>query len=95
MIRLFIIVGIVGVTLASYLATFGQGPDYQMSQATSLLEEFEAKGLIPAANDVVENEAAEEGIFDLPPQDKVELKKASSMGGMNMPMGWQPTARPL
>ncbi len=86
MIRLFIIVGIVGVTLASYLATFGQGPDYQMSQATSLLEEFEAKGLIPAANDVVENEAAEEGIFDLPPQDKIELKKAASMSGMKMPM---------
>jgi uncharacterized cupredoxin-like copper-binding protein len=84
MIRLFIVIGIVGVALASYLATFGQGPDYQMSQAASLLKEFEAKGLIPAANDVVENEEVEHGVFDVPPEDEVELKKAMSMGGMKM-----------
>ncbi len=84
MIRLFIVVGIVGVALVSYMATLGQGPEYQMAPAVSLLVKFEADGVVPAANDLVENEEVEHDIFDVPPQDEVELKKIMAMGGMNM-----------
>ncbi len=87
MIRLFILIGFVGVGGLSYLATIGQGPDYQMAPSASLLDGFQTAGLIPGPNDLVENEEVEHGIFEVPPRDEVELKKAMSMPmeGMNMP----------
>jgi len=87
MIRLFIVVGFVGVAFASYLATYGQGPDYQMSPSVSLLEQFEADGVVPSANDLVENDEVEHGIFEVPPEDERQLEMAMSMGGMGMNMG--------
>ena len=84
MIRTFVVVGIIGVAAVTYLATLGQGPEYQMAPAASLLAQFEADGVVPAANDVVENEEVEHGIFDVPAQDEVELEKAMAMGGMDM-----------
>jgi len=84
MLKLFLFVGIAGVSLATYLATIGQGPDYQMPPSASLLKAFEAEGIVPAANSIVENEEVEHGVFEVPAQDEVELKKAMSMGGMKM-----------
>jgi len=88
MIRLFIVIGIVGVVLLGYMATYGQGPDYQMSPSVSLLKKFEAEGVVPAANDVSENEEVEHWIFEVPPEDEIQLAKAikdmGNMSGMNM-----------
>jgi len=85
MIRLFTIAGILLVVLASYLATYGQGPDFQMPPSSSLLKQFEAAGVVPAANDVVENEEVEHGIFEVPEEDEKQLEMAmSNMEGMDM-----------
>ncbi len=84
MIRLFIAAGVVGVFLVGYLTTYGQGPEYQMSPSVSLLKKFEADGVVPGANDLTENEEVEHDIFDVPPEDEVQLRKVMSMGGMNM-----------
>ncbi len=89
MIRLFILIGIVGVGLLGYLSTEGQGPDYQGAPSASLLDGFQADGIVPVTAEITKNEKVGEGIFNLPPQDEVELEKAKSapMPGMNMPMG--------
>jgi len=94
MIRLFIMIGVVGVFGLSYFATIGQGPEFQMTQPTSLYEKFVAEGLVPGANDLSENEDLEHDIFEVPPEDEVQLKKAMAnpmggmkMEGMEMPMG--------
>ncbi len=87
MIRLFIVVGIVGTVLVSYLATYGQGPEFQLPPAVSLLTKFEAEGVVPAADELVENEEAEAGIFERPAEDDEQLRNAMSMNGMNMDSG--------
>ena len=85
MIKLFVFIGIAGVSLATYLATVGQGPDYQMSPSTSLYVKFQKEGLMPDANAVVENDEVEHGIFEVPEEDERQLKMAmSNMDGMNM-----------
>jgi len=85
MMRLFTFIGILIVALATYLSTYGQGPDFQMPPKMSLLETFEAQGLIPNANAVVENEELEHDIFEVPPEDKKQLEMAmSNMEGMDM-----------
>ncbi len=94
MIRLFIMIGVVGTVGLSYFVTMGQGPEYQMSQPNSLLAKFQADGLVPGANELSENDEVEHDIFEVPPEDEVQLKKAMSnpmggmkMEGMNMPAG--------
>lgn len=84
MIRLFILIGIVGGALIIYLAVFAVPPASQLSPAASLLVKFEADGVVPEANAVVENEEVEHGIFEVPPEDARQLKMAMSAGGMNM-----------
>ncbi|MCF6320544.1 MAG: multicopper oxidase domain-containing protein [Rhizobiaceae bacterium] len=85
MIRLFTVIGILGVVIATYLATFGQGRDFQMPPKMSLMETFEAQGLLPNANAVTENEEIEHDIFDVPPEDEEQLKMAmANMDGMDM-----------
>ncbi len=85
MIKLFVFIGIASVSLATYLATVGQGPDYQMSPSTSLYTKFQKEGLMPDANAVVENDEVEHGIFEVPEEDERQLKMAmSNMDGMDM-----------
>ncbi len=85
MIKLFVFIGIAGVSLATYLATYGQGPDYQMSPSTSLYTKFQKEGLMPDPNAIVENDEVEHGIFEVPEEDERQLKMAmSNMDGMNM-----------
>jgi uncharacterized cupredoxin-like copper-binding protein len=93
MIRLFVLIGIVGGAAITYLATYGVGPEAQLPPAVSQLDKFRAAGLIPEANAVTENEELEHGIFDVPPEDEVQLEQALAnapamdMGGGAMDMG--------
>ena len=94
MIRLFILIGVVGVAGITYLSTFGVGPEFQLPPAKSQLEVFREEGFIADANAITENERVEElGIFELAPGDEAELEKAieamgnMDMGGMNMDQG--------
>jgi len=94
MIRLFIMIGVVGTVGLSYFVTLGQGPEFQMTQPISLYEKFVAEGIVPEANDLSENEELEHDIFEVPPEDEAQLKKAMAnpmggmkMEGMEMPMG--------
>jgi len=90
MIRLFIIIGVVTVLAVTYLATFGQGRDFQMPPRISLLEKFEAEGLVPNANALTENEEVEHETFEVPPEDEKQLAMVMEnmanmdMSGMNM-----------
>jgi len=89
MIKVFVLVGIIGGLAIAYLATFAVGPISQLPPSQSLLTGFRAKGVIPAAVNLEEDETAEEAeVFEVPPQDAVMLKqilaKSGSMPGMNM-----------
>ncbi len=88
MIRLFIIIGVVGVVGLGYFTTYGQGPDFQMTPQASLTTKFEKEGLIPNVNELSENEELEHDIFEVPPEDEKQLEMAmesmGSMPGMNM-----------
>jgi len=83
MIRLFVWIGIVGGLAITYLATFGMSPEFQLAPAQSQLVKFRAEGLVPDANALTENEEAEHGIFEVPPEDEQQLELAMSMGGMS------------
>jgi uncharacterized cupredoxin-like copper-binding protein len=74
MIRLFVLLGIVGGAAITYLATYGVGPEGQLPPAVSQLVKFEAAGLAPSANAMTENEEAEHGIFEVPPEDEAQLE---------------------
>jgi len=90
MIRLFVWIGIVGGLAITYLATFAVAPEFQLAPAKSQLVKFRAEGLVPDANALTENEEAEHGIFEVPPEDEEQLEQAMSvggMGGMNMQQG--------
>ncbi len=76
MIRLFVLIGIVGGAAITYLSTYGVGPEAQRPPAVSQLVRFEAAGLAPNPNAVVENEEAEHGIFEVPPEDEEQLEMA-------------------
>jgi uncharacterized cupredoxin-like copper-binding protein len=86
MIRLFVLVGIVGVSLIAYLAVFAAPPETQLPPAKSLLADFQARGVIPDPNAVVQNEEAGHGIFEVPEEDGIRLAAAveamASMDGM-------------
>jgi uncharacterized cupredoxin-like copper-binding protein len=84
MIRLFVLVGIAGGVLITYLAVFAVAPESQLAPAVSLLVKFEADGVVPKANAIVENEEMEHGIFDVPAEDARQLEMAMSMSGMSM-----------
>ncbi|GMQ76069.1 MAG: hypothetical protein BMS9Abin01_1333 [Gammaproteobacteria bacterium] len=84
MIRLFVLIGIVGGLLITYLATFAMAPEFQLAPAVSLLKKFEADGVIPGPNAVFENEEVEHGIFEVPAEDERQLEKAEAMAGMKM-----------
>jgi len=84
MIRLFVLIGIVGGLIITYLATFAVGPVTQLPPPVSLLEKYQAAGVVPGANEVVENEEIEHDIFEVPPEDKRQLEMIMSSGGMNM-----------
>ncbi len=85
MIKLFIVIGITGVSLATYLATIGQEPDFQMAPSSSLYTKFQKEGLMPDANAVGENDEVEHDIFEVPEEDERQLKMAmSNMEGMDM-----------
>jgi hypothetical protein len=83
MIRLFVPFGIVGVLLVAFLATYAMAPEFQMTPTVSLLEEFQAKGVTPDPNAVVENEEVEHSIFDVPEEDRARMAAAQqAMGSM-------------
>ncbi len=90
MIRIFVIVGSVGLLVIAYLTTFAVGPITQMPPPESLLTNFRAKGFVPTSVNLEEDERAEEAhVFEVPERDAVELKKINdgggAMAGMNMP----------
>jgi len=59
--------------LRANLTTFAVGPEFQLAPAVSLLKKFEARGVVPGPNAVVENEDAEHGIFEVPAEDERQL----------------------
>lgn len=91
MIRFFAIVGLAVVLISAYLTTLAVGPESQLPPPVSLLEKFREEGILPAAVNLKENEAAEEGIFEVPEMDEMMLQQAlnaiGDMPGMNMDMG--------
>ena len=83
MIRLFVLVGIVGVSLISYLVVFEALPETQLPPAKSLLTEFQALGVVPDPNAVVPNEELGHEIFQVPEEDGIHLAAAEeAMGSM-------------
>jgi len=85
MIKSFLAIGIGGVLLATYLATVGMAPEFQMAPSASLYVKFQKDGLMPDANAVVENDDVEHSIFEVPEEDERQLKIAiSNMDGMDM-----------
>ena len=89
MIRVFVLVGAIGVLAIFYLTVFAVGPISQTPPSKSLLAGFRAEGIIPASVNLEEDETAEEAeVFDIPPEDAVMLEYAlaamGSMSGMDM-----------
>ena len=89
MIRLFVLLGLIGGTVTTYLATYGVGPEAQLPPVVSQLEKFKAEGYLPEVSDIQENPEAEHGIFEVPPMDEMMLEAAlEAMGDMpGMDMG--------
>jgi uncharacterized cupredoxin-like copper-binding protein len=98
MIRFFVILGVVSTLVVGWLATAGVGPETQLPPEESLLVGFREKGFVPESLNLEENEAAEEGIFDVPAMDEMMLEAAMEamdmdgmdMGGMDMSEGAAP-----
>ncbi len=85
MIKLFVVIGIAGVSVATYFSTIGLGPDFQMAPSSSLYTKFQKEGLMPDANAVFENDEVEHSIFEVPEEDARQLEMAmSNMKGMDM-----------
>ncbi len=87
MIRFFVILGVVSTLVVGWLTTAGVGPETQLPPYESLLTGFREKGFVPASLNLEENEAAEDGIFDVPAMDEMMLEAAMDsmdMGGMDM-----------
>jgi len=94
MLKFFGIVGLAGVSLATYMVTFGVGPERQLPPSVSLLEGFREDGFLPENLNLPNDHAAEEaGVFEVPAQDEVVLEAAleamgdMDMGGMDMSGG--------
>ncbi|WP_114284901.1 multicopper oxidase domain-containing protein [Candidatus Halocynthiibacter alkanivorans] len=93
MIRFFVILGVISTVVVGWLTTVGVGPETQLPPSESLLVGFREKGFVPASLNLEENEAAEEGIFDVPAMDEMMLEAAMEsmdMGGMDMSDGAAP-----
>ncbi len=88
MIKFFILVGVIGGLAIAYLSVFALGPVSQLAPPESLLTGYRADGAVPQSVDLAENEDVEHDIFEVPPQDAVELEKAMAalddMVGMDM-----------
>jgi len=86
MLKFFGIVGLAGVTLTTYLVTYGVGPEMQLPPEVSLLEGFREEGAMPESRNLEEDHAAEDsGVFEVPAEDDVYLDAAlEAMGDMDM-----------
>ena len=88
MIRLFVLIGLIGGGGVVYLATYGVAPEGQLPPVVNQLVKFEAAGIVPGANDLVENPEVGHGISEVPAEDEAQLEMAlanmSDMPGMNM-----------
>ena len=86
MLKFFGIVGLAGVSLTTYLVTYGVGPEQQLPPEVSLLEGFREEGAMPESRNLEEDERAEEGgAFEVPPKDEEVLEAAlEAMGDMDM-----------
>ncbi|NQU60672.1 MAG: multicopper oxidase domain-containing protein [Rhodospirillales bacterium] len=97
MIRIFVLVGIIGVLGITYNTVFVVGPISQVTPPKSLLTGFRAKGFVPALAEITMSDEVGHGVFEEPEEDAVQLKMAmQSMGGMkpeSMP-GMKPESMP-
>lgn len=86
MIRLFLLVGVVGGLVITFLATFEVGKIAQLPPPESLLTGFRAEGIVPASASLNMDETAEEvGVFKVPKEDEAHLKAAlAAAGSMDM-----------
>ncbi len=88
MIRMFVVVGTIGVLAISYNTVFLAGPETQVTPSKSLLAGFQAQGFVPAPGEVSLSEEIGHDVFAVPKEDARQLQMAmKSMPGMKMEGG--------
>ena len=97
MIKIFVLVGIIGGLAIAYLSVFALGPTSQLPPSESLLVGYRAEGNVPQSVNLAEDESVDHDVFEVPPEDEIELAKAiAAAGDMQMAegetMGQEPAA---